>query len=334
MAHALIIAEAGVNHNGSMELAKKLIDAAASAGADIVKFQSFKAEKLVSRTAKKAWYQLANTDRDESQFDMLKRLELSLEEHTELIRHCASTGIQFLSTPFDGESILLLKNLGIQIGKIPSGEITNLPYLKEMASGFQKLILSTGMSTMDEIKEALDVLILNGASKNMITVLHCNTEYPTPFEDVNLNAMNAIGRTLQVQVGYSDHTPGIEVPIAAIALGAAIIEKHFTLDRNMEGPDHRASLEPRELKAMVQAIRNIERALGHDIKEPSPSEMKNRIVARRSVVAGRKILSGEIFTEDNLSVKRPGTGINPMQWNHLIGKRAIRDFEQDELIEI
>ena len=334
MDRCLIIAEAGVNHNGSMELARQLIDIAAQAGADIVKFQSFKAEKVVSKSAKKAEYQIRNTGSDENQIAMLKKLELSYDDHLELFRHCASRQIQFLSTPFDLDSITILKGLGVKTGKIPSGEITNLPYLREMAKSFEKLILSTGMSDLSEIGDAINILTKEGVSKKNITVLHCNTEYPTPFEDVNLRAMKTISEEFGINVGYSDHTPGIEVPIAAVALGASVIEKHFTLDKNMEGPDHKASLEPNELKLMVRSIRHIEQALGSSLKRPSPSEKKNRIIARRSIVAAIPIASGEIFTEKNLAIKRPGNGINPMKWDEVIGKKAIRDFEEDELIEI
>lgn len=334
MKKTLIIAEAGVNHNGSIELAKQLIDAAVDAGADIVKFQSFKADKIVSKSAKKASYQVTNTGNNESQLDMLKKLELSHEDHLALIAYCHSKNIEFLSTPFDLESIDLLKQLGITTGKIPSGEITNLPYLKKMAQSFPHLILSTGMSSMEEIEEAIGALTATGASKDNIIVLHCNTEYPTPFEDVNLKAMQTIGDTFKVRTGYSDHTPGIEVPVAAVALGAELIEKHFTLDRNMEGPDHKASLEPKELKEMVRSIRNIEMAVGSALKTPSPSEIKNKGVARKSIVASRKIAKGESFSEDNLTVKRPGTGISPMRWNEVIDNKAKRDFEEDELIEL
>lgn len=334
MKKTLIIAEAGVNHNGSIELAKRLIDAAVDAGADIVKFQSFKADKIVSKSAKKASYQVANTGNNESQLDMLKRLELSHEDHLELIAYCQSKHIEFLSTPFDPESIDLLQQLGITTGKIPSGEITNLPYLQKMARAFPNLILSTGMSSMEEIEAAIDALTSAGAFRDNIIVLHCNTEYPTPFEDVNLKAMQTIGDTFKVRIGYSDHTPGIEVPIAAVAMGAELIEKHFTLDRNMEGPDHKASLEPRELKEMVRSIRNIEKAVGSSLKTPSPSEIKNKAVARKSIVASRKIAKGEPFSEENLAVKRPGTGISPMRWNEVTSNTAKRDFEEDELIEL
>lgn len=332
--HVTIIAEAGVNHNGHIELAKKLVDAAVAAGADYVKFQTFRAEKIASRFASKANYQQHATGNSDGQLQMLKRLELSEADHEELLAYCNKMQILFLSTPFDLDSIDLLKSIGITIGKIPSGEITNLPYLQKMASTFRRLILSTGMATMQEIGDALDVIAETGFVRNNVTILHCTTEYPTPFEDVNLNAMATISAAFGVPVGYSDHTTGIEVPIAAVALGATIIEKHFTLDRSMEGPDHKASLEPSELQAMVRAIRNIERALGSKEKTPTPSEEKNKIVARKSIVAATGIKKGEKFTEDNLAVKRPGSGISPMQWHHVLGTRAIRDFEADELIEL
>ncbi len=334
MNKTLIIAEAGVNHNGSIELAQQLVDAAVAAGVDYVKFQTFKAEKIASRNATKASYQQKTTNASESQLAMLKKLELSKEDHLSLIEYCSKKNIQFLSTPFDLESIDLLKELGIRLGKIPSGEITNLPYLRKMAKTFPQLILSTGMATMKEIEEALNVLLNTGANKNSIVILHCNTEYPTPFEDVNLLAMPSIGKKFGVSFGYSDHTKGIEVPIAAVALGAVVIEKHFTLDRNMEGPDHKASLEPQELIEMVNSIRNIEKAVGSGVKEPSPSELKNITIARKSIVAATNINKGEIFTEGNLTVKRPGSGISPMQWDAVLGKKASRDFEADELIEL
>lgn len=335
MTKTLIIAEAGVNHNGDIELAKKLIAAAADAGADYVKFQTFKAEKLASLAAKKAEYQKSNMkeDQSDSQLDMLKKLELSLEDHCELIKYCKQKNIRFLSTAFDLDSIDLLKELGITIGKIPSGEITNYPYLVKMAHTFESIIMSTGMSTISDIREALEVLTLNGKSKNDITILHCNTEYPTPMQDVNLLAMNAIKNEFKIEVGYSDHTLGIEVPIAAVALGARIIEKHFTLDKTMQGPDHKASLEPSELKDMVQAIRNIEKALGHTEKIVSTSEQKNKVIARKSIVAMIPIKKGDVFTELNVTVKRPGDGINPMKWKEVIGKISKRDFMEDELIE-
>jgi N,N'-diacetyllegionaminate synthase len=327
-----IIAEAGINHNGDIEIAKKLVDVASEAGADAVKFQSFKAEKLVSRNAKKAEYQKNTTDKPESPLDMLKRLELDFKNHKELISYCGKRNIIFLSSPFDLESIDLLNKLGVEIFKIPSGEINNLPYLRKIGKLKKKVILSTGMSTLDEIKDALDILRENGTTD--IIVLHCNTEYPTRVEDVNLRAMETIRRTFNIEVGYSDHTLGIEVPIAAVAMGAAVIEKHFTLDKNMEGPDHKASLEPNELREMVRAIRNIERALGDGIKKPSNSELKNVNIVRKSIVAKRYIKKGEVLTEENLTVKRPGDGISPMKWDEVIGRVADKDYEEDELIQI
>lgn len=331
----LIIAEAGVNHNGSLELAKKLVDAAADAAVDIVKFQTFKAENIASKGAGKAAYQKATTGADGSQLAMLKKLELSESDHDELIRYCNEKGIAFLSTPFDLDSITLLKNRGITIGKIPSGELTNLPYLEAMAKAFPQLIVSTGMATLAEVEAALGVLLQSGAKKENITVLHCNTEYPTPMRDVNLKAMHHLRNELGVAVGYSDHTLGIEVPIAAVALGAWVIEKHFTLDRTMEGPDHRASLEPAELKAMVQAIRNIEQATaGSGLKEPSASEEKNSTIARKSIVAARPIKKGETLSAENLAAKRPGTGLSPMRWHEVCGTAAAKDFEADELITL
>ena len=330
----IVIAEAGVNHNGSIELAKKLVDAAAEAGADYVKFQTFKAENIASAGAKQAEYQVKNTSKSESQLTMLKKLELSEDDHQTLLEYCAAKKIKFLSTPFDVDSISLLEEIGVKIGKIPSGDITNLPYLRKMAQAFPELILSTGMATMEEIAEALNVLVSAGAKKDKITVLHCNTEYPTPFDDVHLSAMQTIGKKFGLEYGYSDHTLGIEVPVAAVALGACVIEKHFTLDRNMEGPDHKASLEPQELKQMVASIRNIEKAMGQPMKAPSPSESKNKSVARKSIVAGKAIRKGEILSEQNLAIKRPGTGISPMKWDDVLGKKAIRDFQADEAIEI
>lgn len=332
--HTIIIAEAGVNHNGSMDMARQLVDIAVEAGADYVKFQTFKADKIASKFAAKAAYQQQTTDAGESQLQMLRKLELTEADHLELIAYCGQRNIQFLSTPFDVDSIDLLRQLGIQLGKIPSGEITNLPYLRKMAVNFSRLVLSTGMADMREIGAALDVITAEGFDKEKITVLHCNTEYPTPFEDVNLRAMESIAREFNVQVGYSDHTAGIEVPVAAVALGAVLIEKHFTIDRGMEGPDHKASLEPRELKQMIQSIRNIEKALGVAEKQPSPSETKNKSIARKSIVAACRIRKGEKFTEENLTVKRPGTGISPMRWNELMGKAAARDFNEDELIDL
>ena len=327
-----IIAEAGVNHNGSMNIAKKLIDAASKAGADAVKFQTFKTEKLVSVHAKKADYQKKNEVSPESQFDMLKKLELSYSDHIRLITYCKKIGIEFLSTPFDIDSIKLLNELGLKNFKIPSGEITNLPYLRAIGKLSKKVIMSTGMADIREIKDALEVLIESGTSKDNITILHANTEYPTPFEDVNLRAMQTIAKELNVKVGYSDHTLGIEVSIAAVAMGASVIEKHFTLDKSMEGPDHKASLEPDELKKMVQAIRNIEKALGDGIKQPSKSESKNIAVARKSIVAAKDISVDEYFSEDNITTKRPGTGVSPMKWDEIIGQIAIKEYLKDDLI--
>ncbi len=332
MKDVLVIAEAGVNHNGSIELAKKLIKEAAIAGADVVKFQTFKAETLVSKSAKKADYQKVSTDAEESQFDMLKKLELDYAIHEELMQYSNEQGIKFLSSAFDLESIDLLDKLGINIFKIPSGEITNLPYLRKIAQTGKQIILSTGMSTISDIEAALEVLRQNGATD--VVVLHCNTEYPTPMEDVNLLAMNTIQNTFKVRVGYSDHTAGIEVPIAAVALGAEVIEKHFTLDKTMEGPDHKASLEPKELKAMVDAIRNIQAALGDGLKRPSESEIKNMPIARKSLVAKANIQAGEMFSEDNLTIKRPGTGLSPMLWDDIIGSIARKDYEVDEVITL
>jgi len=333
MSKVFIIAEAGVNHNGSIELAKQLIDVAVEARADAVKFQTFKAEKLVSKNAKKATYQKENIgDNDDSQLNMLKKLELDIDTHNELIEYCSSKNIMFLSTPFDLESVALLDSLGLEIFKIPSGEITNLPYLRKIAKLGKKIILSTGMATLGEVEDALAILTCNGTPKENITLLHANTMYPTPMEDVNLQAMVTIGRAFGVAYGYSDHTLGIEVPTAAVALGASVIEKHFTLDKTMQGPDHKASLEPNELKAMVQAIRNIEKAMGDGIKKPSKSETPNIKVARKSIVAARVIKKGEVFSEENLTVKRPADGINPMRWDEVVGSVASKDYEIDELI--
>lgn len=331
----IIIAEAGVNHNGSLDLAKKLVDVAAEAGVDYVKFQTFKAEKIASKSASKADYQRETTVSQESQLTMLKKLELSEEHHYELIDYCQVKNIKFLSTPFDLDSIDFLKNIGIKLGKIPSGEITNLPYLRKMARSFEQLVISTGMSTMVELRAALKVVLKEGVSKDNIIILHCNTEYPTPFEDVNLKAMESIAKKTGTKVGYSDHTLGIEVAIAAVALGATLIEKHFTLSKTMEGPDHRASLEPKELVGMVKGIRNIEKAIsGAGDKTPSVSEFKNREIARKSIVASMAIKKDDVFTERNLTTKRPGNGISPMKWDNVIGKKAKRNFELDELIEL
>lgn len=327
-----IIAEAGVNHNGDITLAKKLVDAAKEAGADCVKFQTFVSKNIVSKSAKKAEYQKLTTNSSESQHDMLKKLELSFDEFIELNEYCKMKNIEFMSTAFDFDSIDFLNNIGMSKWKIPSGDITNLPYLMKIARLNKPVILSTGMSTMNEINEAVDVLKTNGVSD--LTVLHCTTEYPTPFTDVNLKAMLSIEKMVQAKVGYSDHTLGIEVPIAAVALGATVIEKHFTLDRSMEGPDHKASLEPGELKLMVRSIRNIEVALGDGEKKPANSELKNITVARKSIIASKNIKKDDMLTEDNLTVKRPGDGLSPMLWHDVIGTRAIKDFAEDELIEL
>ena len=335
MKRTLIIAEAGVNHNGDIAKAKALIDKGAEAGVDYVKFQTFKAGNLVTKQAKRAAYQDKNTQDNDSQYEMLKKLELSQKDHQELIDYCTQKGVKFLSTGFDFESLEFLAGLGITIAKVPSGEITNLPYLRKVATLFPEVILSTGMANITEIKDAVKVLTDNGVSKDKITVLHCNTEYPTPMEDVNLKAMLHIQRELGVPVGYSDHTLGIEVPIAAVALGATVIEKHFTLDKTLPGPDHKASLEPEELKAMVKAIRNIEKAVGGSgIKEVSASEAKNKPIARKSIVASKFIRKGDLLTEENITVKRPGIGISPMLWDEVIGKTAKKDFEEDDLIEL
>lgn len=327
-----IIAEAGVNHNGSIELAKKLIDVAVDAGVDAVKFQTFKAEKLVSKNAEKADYQKETTDASESQFDMIKKLELDADTHKELITYCQEKNIMFLSTPFDHDSIILLRDLGLKIFKIPSGEITNLPYLRHVGSLDKQVVLSTGMSNLKEVGDALNILVNSGTSKENITILHANTMYPTPMEDVNLNAMLTIQREFGVAVGYSDHTLGIEVDIAAVSMGASIIEKHFTLDKTMDGPDHKASLEPEELKAMVSAIRNIEKALGGYEKKLSPSEGVNIDIARKSIVANQIIKKGDILSNKNIAIKRPGTGISPMAWDNIIGTSATKDYQVDDLI--
>ena len=333
--HVLIIAEAGVNHNGSLDLAKQLIDKAVEAGVDIIKFQTFKSEKLVSKAAKQAEYQQRNIGKkDEGQLAMLKKLELSQADHEELISYCNEKGIRFFSTAFDMDSIDYLHSLKMGLWKIPSGEITNYPYLRKIAQYQEPVILSTGMSELTDIEAALNVLLQFGVKKEHITILHCNTEYPTPFADVNLMAMLEIGEKFGVQIGYSDHTNGIEVPIAAVALGAIVIEKHFTLDKNMEGPDHKASLEPEELKAMVSAIRNIEQALGSGHKTISESERKNIEIARKSIVAASPIKAGELLTEENLTVKRPGNGINPMRWNEVVGTRAVQNYNEEDPIEL
>lgn len=329
---AYIIAEAGVNHNGRLELAKEMVDQAKEAGADCIKFQTFISKNLAAKIANKADYQIAQIGTSENQLAMLRKLELSYEEFVEINAYCKSKKIQFLSTPFDLESIDFLEKLEMPFWKIPSGEITNLPYLLKIAKTHKPVILSTGMSTMDEIQAAVDVLNTNGCRE--ITLLHCTTQYPAPYEDVNLKAMETLREKFHVQVGYSDHTKGIEIPMAAIAMGATVIEKHFTLDRNMEGPDHKASLEPHELKAMVSAIRNVEVAMGSGEKRPAESEKKNIAVARKSIVASCSIKKGEVFTEENITTKRPGSGISPMRWFEVLGEKAIKDFKEDELISL
>ena len=328
----LVIAEAGVNHNGDINLAKQLIDKAGAAGVDYVKFQMFKADKVVSKNANKADYQKQTTGNNESQLDMIKQLELSESDYSELQLYANQNKVNIFSTAFDLDSIDTMNKYKPEVIKIPSGEITNLPYLEKLCNIDYKpwIYLSTGMCTLSEIETAIGVLRSNG--QNKITVLHCNTEYPTPMVDVNLRAMQTIGTAFNVEIGYSDHTLGIEVPIAAVALGARVIEKHFTLDRNMEGPDHRASLEPDELKQMVSSIRNIERALGSTIKQPSKSELKNKDIARKSIVANHNIKKGDILTVNNLTVKRPGTGISPMLWYDVIGTVANKDYNEDDLI--
>ena len=330
----LVIAEAGVNHNGDINLAKKLIDSATDAGADVVKFQTFVAEKVVITTAAKADYQVLNTGSDDSQFDMLKKLELSPAMHEELTKHCEKREIKFLSTAFDQKSLEYLDFLGLTLFKIPSGEITNLPFLRYVGSLGKPVVLSSGMASLEEVGDAIAVLENAGTIRKKITVLHCNTEYPTPMQDVNLRAMTTIQDAFGVAVGYSDHTRGIEVPIAAVARGASVVEKHITLDRSLPGPDQMASTEPQEFKEMVQAIRNIEQALGNGIKQASLSEAKNVSIVRRSLVATKRIHAGESFTSENISAKRPGTGISPMHWDDVIGRVAIRDFSPDELIEL
>lgn len=332
MKRTFIIAEAGVNHNGKVDLALQLVDKAVEAGADCVKFQTFITENEMVRDAEKAEYQKDSTGDTETEFEMVKKLELSFEEFRQIKAYCDQKNILFLSTPFDLDSIDFLESLDIFCWKIPSGEITNLPYLKRIAETKRDIIMSTGMCELDEIRQAVRILKENGAGK--ITLLHCNTEYPTPYEDVNLQAMDTLHKEFQLEIGYSDHTPGIEVPIAAVARGAAVIEKHFTLDRNMEGPDHKASLEPHELKKMIISIRNIEKALGDGEKKPSNSERKNISVARKSIVAKKAIRKGEQFTEENLAVKRPGTGINPMRWNEIVGLYAKKDYVEDEQISL
>ena len=328
-----IIAETGINHNGNIELAYKLVDTAVDAGANAVKFQTFKAEKVISKFAQKAEYQKKTTGQEESQLEMVKKLELTFDDFIKLKKYCSKRKIDFLSSPFDLNSIDFLYNQNIGSIKVPSGEITNLPYLRHVGSLGKPVIMSTGMATLEEVRTALNVLVEVGAEKDQITVLHCNTEYPTSMEDVNLTAMLTMRDELGVAVGYSDHTLGIEIPVAAVTLGATIIEKHFTLDRTQPGPDHAASLEPDELKAMVTAIRNIEKAMGNGVKKPSPSEIKNIPIARKSIVAKKPIKKGDLFTKENLTVKRPGTGISPMEWDTFIGSYTNKEYQEDDLIE-
>jgi len=328
-----IIAEAGVNHNGCLTSARQLIDAASNAGADFIKFQTFKAESLVTSTADKADYQKRSDQTDQSQYDMLKQLELDRSSHETLVDYCRNKTAKFVSSAFDIDSIDLLVELDIPFFKIPSGEITNLNYLRHVGSLNKPIVMSTGIATLDEVKSALNILLDSGVRKEDITLLHCNTEYPTPMCDVNLKAMTSMRDEFDVAVGYSDHSVGLEVPIAAVALGATVIEKHFTLDRNLPGPDHRASLEPLELKSMVKAIRNIESALGDGVKAPRPSELKNIHMIRKSIVASQTIHAGDIFTEDNITVKRPGDGRSPMEWDNLIGAKSSQNYIKDELIK-
>lgn len=327
-----IIAEAGVNHNGSFELAKLLVDKAVWAGADCIKFQTFNSKNLVSKNAQKAEYQKKTTDSSESQLEMLKKLELSKEEFIELRDYCNQKGIMFLSTPFDLESIDFLASIGVKTWKVPSGEITNYPFLRAIGKRKESVIMSTGMCSLEEVRDSLKVLKKFGTTD--ITLLHCTTEYPAPYDSVNLKAMLTLQNEFGYKVGYSDHTNGIEIPVAAIAMGATVIEKHFTLDKTMEGPDHKASLEPEELRQMVLSIRNVEAAIGDGIKQPSDAEKKNIAIARKSIVAACDIKKGEVFTENNLTAKRPGNGISPMQWEKILGKSAIKDFEKDEMIEV
>ena len=330
----LIIAEAGVNHNGNIDQAKRLIDVAVECGVDIVKFQTFKAENIVTKTAKMANYQIDNTKTEESQLKMLKKLELNEEEFLSLVKYCHEKKIKFFSTGFDLESLAFLKKLNIGLWKIPSGEITNLPYLEFIGKLNEPIILSSGMCTLKEVEEAILVLEKNGTKRTKITVLHCNTDYPTVYEDVNLNSMLTIKNELGVKIGYSDHTEGVEVSVAAVALGARIIEKHFTLDKNLPGPDHKASLNPLELKTLVSQVRNIEKALGSFEKKPSTGEFKNMLIARKSLVAKQAIRKGDLFSMNNIGVKRPGNGISPMKWYEVVGTSAPRDFCEDELIEL
>ena len=333
MNQTLVIAEAGVNHNGDIALALELVKAAAKAGADVVKFQTFQAKKIVTNKADKADYQKETTGKGESQLSMLRKLELTPVQHAELIRYCSECGIRFLSTAFDHDSIDLLASLRLGLWKIPSGEITNLPYIRKIGSFNQPVILSTGMASLGEIESAIHALEEAGTSRNKITVLHCTTDYPARLDEVNLNAIQSIRQAFHLPVGYSDHTDGIAIPIAAVAMGASVIEKHLTLDREMEGPDHRASLEPDQFSAMVTGIRAVEHALGNGIKRPMPSEKSNILIVRKSIVAAKNIDEGDLFSVENITVKRPGIGISPMQWDAVIGSRATRAYAADELIE-
>ena len=333
MSHVVIIAEAGVNHNGNMALAKRLVDVAADAGADYVKFQSFNADLLLLKSAEKAGYQKKITGDEETQHEMLKKLELSVTDHHELISYCAAKGIKFLSSPFDLESIEMLVELNLDYLKVPSGEITNYPYLQKIGASGKEILLSTGMSKLGEIEEALDLLIASGASRDQISVLHCNTEYPTPPIDANIRAITTITEAFNVKAGYSDHTLGMEASVAAVALGATIIEKHITLDKQMDGPDHLASMEPKEFKQFVRCVRNVQIMLGNGLKNPSPSELKNLVVARKSIVAKEIIKKGETISEDKITTKRPGDGISPMRWSYVIGRVALRDYGIDDQID-
>lgn len=330
----LIIAEAGVNHNGDIDLALELVRRAARAGADLVKFQTFQTGRSIARHAPKADYQKQTTGVTESQYEMVRKLELSADDHRRLLAECRRCGIGFFSTAFDRDSHDLLIRLGVDRVKVPSGELTNLPLLRHMTREGLPVILSTGMATLGEIETALGIIEANGTPRKRITILHCTTEYPAPMHEVNLRAMQTLSAAFGTAVGYSDHTEGIEVPIAAVALGATIIEKHFTLDRSMPGPDHRASIDPDQFAAMASAIRNIEAALGDGIKAPTASELRNRLIARKSIVAARPIRAGETFDESNLDTKRPGTGLSPTQWDEVVGRVAKRDFAEDELIEL
>lgn len=334
MKKTIIIAEAGVNHNGDLEIAKNLIEVAANAGADYVKFQTFSANELVTQNAMKADYQIKNSNIDETQYEMLRRLELKFEDHQLLIDYSKLCGIKFLSTAFDIKSLDFLDSLDVDLFKIPSGEITNYPFLKAVASYKKKIILSTGMSTLADVENAISVLLKFGSCREDITILHCTTEYPAPIDEVNLLVMNTLKVSFGVDVGYSDHTMGIVIPISAVSLGACVIEKHFTLDKGMEGPDHKASLEPEELILMIKSIRLVEKALGNGIKKVTTSELKNINIARKSLIANSKIKKGEIFTAENISVKRPGLGISPMRYDEVIGKVANRDYDFNELIKL